>query len=410
MDAPFPFGFPGPTIFYFVLFTLTWAIHTALVDYVLGGAAWLVWTSSTGRAQSVAEEGRAAGLLRDWLPLTLSAAVTVGVAPLLFIQILFQTHFYSAQVLLWIQWTLVGPALILGFYLLYVHKERLLVHRARWLQILNAVVCAACFAFPAACWTANYLLSVNQSIWPKYYAGEVSVFASLPYLFRLGSWFAAAVPTWAAIVALQSWADGADDPKPTDVEPAEKPYDDAGERQTLAKLAFIGLGVASLLGLAYILTLPWSVSGRVFGVMGGPWLLLGIIGVGLQIYSWLQLRNSPIWNRTWLATLSGGVVATLLGAAGVRETIRWATMAADPLTNLEALYAQHADSFGLQGQPLFFTFAALNTAAALFCVWLIRRANRISPDHSAEEIGAEPGETSDGSQGGTARGEVGAEG
>ena len=38
--------------------------------------------------------------LRDWLPFVLSAAITAGIAPLLFVQILYQRAFYTANLLL----------------------------------------------------------------------------------------------------------------------------------------------------------------------------------------------------------------------------------------------------------------------------------------------------------------------
>ena len=67
-----------------------------------------------------------------------SAAITAGVAPLLFLQILYQREFYTANLLLFNRWMAILPVLIVGFYSLYLIKGDWLWQQ-RW--PLRAVVC-----------------------------------------------------------------------------------------------------------------------------------------------------------------------------------------------------------------------------------------------------------------------------
>src|SRR3970040_919336 len=89
MNAPFPFGFPPPTAFYLSLYVLTLIIHVLFMSYVLAGAGYLtaVHLLPGGFADS-RHRAPLAEILRDWMPFALSGAITAGVAPLLFVQIL----------------------------------------------------------------------------------------------------------------------------------------------------------------------------------------------------------------------------------------------------------------------------------------------------------------------------------
>src|SRR5665213_3159326 len=120
MNELFPFGLPWPTVFYLTLYLLTFILHQAFMHYVLAGSMYVAWaTIWPGRGPVPLTEQPLAAVLRDWMPFLLSAAITAGVAPLLFIQIVYQHQFYTANLLLWWRWMIVVPVLIIAFYLLY---------------------------------------------------------------------------------------------------------------------------------------------------------------------------------------------------------------------------------------------------------------------------------------------------
>jgi hypothetical protein len=129
MNTIFPLGFPAPTIFYLVLYIATLLVHVVFMNYVLAGSAYIAFGVLKNRtAVSGLKEDKIANMLRDWLPFVLSAAITAGVAPLLFIQILYKQNVYTANLLLFHRWMSIVPALIVGFYLLYLAKSKKIIH------------------------------------------------------------------------------------------------------------------------------------------------------------------------------------------------------------------------------------------------------------------------------------------
>ena len=65
-------------------------------------------------------------VVRDWLPAVLGLAITTGIAPLLFVQILYKRQFYTANLLLFNRFMLLLPALIVAYYMLYLVKSHAL--------------------------------------------------------------------------------------------------------------------------------------------------------------------------------------------------------------------------------------------------------------------------------------------
>ena len=78
-------------------------------------------------------------------------------APLLFVQLLYQRRFYTANLLMGPRWGAVVPALIVGFYALYLAKasERVAPARARRRRRL-------CFAFVAWSWTELHQVMLDD--------------------------------------------------------------------------------------------------------------------------------------------------------------------------------------------------------------------------------------------------------
>ncbi len=364
MDSPFPFGFPGPTIFYFVLFTLTWAIRTAPST-----TCWPAPAGSCTPAPAGVPTRSRAKAARPCCCATGCADARRGDhgrrGPSCS-SILFRRSSTRRRCCSGFSGPSWGRALILGFYLLYVHKERLLCERATWLQTLNAVVCATCFAFPAICWTANFIMSVNPSLWPQYYTGEAAVFATFAYALRLGSWFAAASADVGHDHRRQvvgRWGRRARS------EPSLRRRRRAAATPRPWQLG--GLIAATLLGAALHRAARRLGARAHLRAMGGPWLLLGAIGVGLEGFAWSKLRQSDGWNRLGLTLASVGAVCTLLGArpgcARRSAGPRWPPIRKSTCKCCTTSTATASAS----GQPLFFTFVAINLGLGIYCVWLV---------------------------------------
>ena len=111
MDTLFPFGFPFATSFYLTAYVLTLVLHVVFMNYVFAGSAYLaVVAVFQGKEAADPATSRLSTVLRDWMPAMLSGAITAGIAPLLFLQILYQRNHYVANLLLFHRWMALLPA------------------------------------------------------------------------------------------------------------------------------------------------------------------------------------------------------------------------------------------------------------------------------------------------------------
>jgi len=97
---------------------LTFVAHIVMVNVLLGGGALAAWLALSDRRDplAVAISGK--------LPTTFALAVNFGVAPLLFLQVLYGHLFYTSAVLSAVWWLSVIVLLIAGYYSLYIHQFR----------------------------------------------------------------------------------------------------------------------------------------------------------------------------------------------------------------------------------------------------------------------------------------------
>lgn len=115
-----PAALPGPPWLFHVLWVITFLIHLVFVNMVLGGS---LLAALVGRGRPGGKETQAFFVeANSW---AISFAITFGIAPLLFMQVLFGRFFYTATILM--AWTWLGMLGILTFayYLNYIAKFRL---------------------------------------------------------------------------------------------------------------------------------------------------------------------------------------------------------------------------------------------------------------------------------------------
>ncbi len=364
MNAVFPFGFPAATAFYLSLYVLTLLIHVTPMSYVLAGSFWLAFDNLRRLISPQRAGSGVAEMLRDWLPFMLGAAITAGVAPLLFVQVLYKQSFYTANLLLLHRWMAILPVLIVAFYVLYLLKTRW-VRRRRLLDAAAALVAALCFAFVAYSWTENHLLSLRADLWPAFYESRSPLYWDAHSLPRLAIWAFGAAPILSVIVAWQLVAYG----RPvggsaTDTPPAESV---ARMLRVLARFALGGVALAGAGMLVYALTEP-HVRSAATSLLGGPYLALAIVGMGLVAFEWRAVLSSGRLLPRELRLLTGGVIAAVLGMTVFREAIRLHSLDITPL------YPLHAKAAQVGGSWLFYVFVLINALAIAWCVGIARGA------------------------------------
>ena len=204
MDATFPFGFPTATAWYLSLYVVTLVVHVFFMNYVLAGSVYLAIAALfRGGAARPRQRTPVAMVLRDWMPFALGIAITAGVAPLLFVQILYKKPFYTANVLLSHRWMAIVPVLIAGFYLLYLIRGRRIDGWPTGVRVLAGLGAFLCFAFTGYSWTENHLLSLDWRSWPDFYAAGKMVYLNVDQVPRFLLWFFGSMPTMCLIVAWQ---------------------------------------------------------------------------------------------------------------------------------------------------------------------------------------------------------------
>lgn len=113
---------PGPEWLFHVLLVFTFFLHALFMNMTLGGtilAAAGQW-ASRGR-----EDDYRAVLARRLMGINsygISFAITTGIAPLLFVQVLYQQYFYAATILIAWVWLLFLVMLMVGYYTAYLYK------------------------------------------------------------------------------------------------------------------------------------------------------------------------------------------------------------------------------------------------------------------------------------------------
>ncbi|HTL52054.1 MAG TPA: hypothetical protein VL860_05690 [Planctomycetota bacterium] len=384
MDKIFPCGFPAPTAAYLVLYVVTLVIHVLFMNYVLAGSAVLAieglyrWSTHGGKTPSPTRE-----LLRDWLPFALSAAITAGIAPLLFVQILYQRQFYTANLLLEHRWMVILPVLIVGFYLLYLLKSKAIASWKPWQRALTGAVAMLCFWFTAYTWTENHMLSLHDEQWTDFYEQGRFFFWDPQMVPRLTAWVMGAFPTMALLVAWQlrqksrafdsnvAAGTAPEIPEssmsapqavgsvwhPASVEPAVR---------TLAVISLLGMAVSAAGGLWYYSLGNAAMQAALLSPLAGPYLIAAAVGSLIQAIGWFAALKTGKLHTGILIAQSAGLLLTLCGMSVAREAIR---LSAIPIA---MLYDQHAHASTVGGFPLFILFMVVNALLIAYCIKLAR--------------------------------------
>lgn len=118
IPTPDPLGYPVPVWALKGLTYLTLTLHFLAMQFTLGGAMFYLWIGVRKPAHGSSIQSYLGGSL----PLGFSYLVTLGIPPLLFVQVLYGQLYYSSSVLIGAFWILVVPLLILAYGLFYLHK------------------------------------------------------------------------------------------------------------------------------------------------------------------------------------------------------------------------------------------------------------------------------------------------
>ncbi|MFB3903225.1 MAG: hypothetical protein ACE15E_07215 [Acidobacteriota bacterium] len=164
-----PIPLPGPVWLFWTLLVLTFLLHTIAMNCVFGGT--LISTTAFLRRSHPFHQ-RLAGDLARKIPSFLAATITLGVAPLLFVQVLYGQFFYSSSVILAWPWLSVIVLLTIGYYASYLVAFKGERSGYRFLSFLALAV----FLTIAFIYTNNFTLLLTPEKWlARYHADSAGL-------------------------------------------------------------------------------------------------------------------------------------------------------------------------------------------------------------------------------------------
>ena len=115
IPAPDPLLLPLSPLVLKVLLLVTFSLHLMAVNLGVGGSLIAAFQALRGQP----EDRELVRRLAPMLPAAVTFAITLGIAPLLFVQLSYGPFFYSASVLMAVPWLALIFLLMAGYALLY---------------------------------------------------------------------------------------------------------------------------------------------------------------------------------------------------------------------------------------------------------------------------------------------------
>jgi len=124
IPAPDAMPIPGPAWLFQVLLVFTFILHMLFLNLALGGTLLAAISQLLAGGRGDDHRTVLAKRLMNVNTYGISLTITTGVAPLLFIQVLFGQYFYTATILIAWVWLAFLVLLCAGYYAVYLYKFR----------------------------------------------------------------------------------------------------------------------------------------------------------------------------------------------------------------------------------------------------------------------------------------------
>lgn len=165
MDAaqliPTPDLLQVPWGWFQVLLTVTFFLHLLVMNVLLGCSIITFFRHATGKSTDV---NRA---ISKKLPLTVAFAVNFGVAPLLFLQVIYGHFMYTSSVLMAVYWLSIFAILILSYYGTYIYSmkyDKIVDFHTVLTGFIAGTLLTVAFII-----TNNFSLMTNIGAWSEYF-------------------------------------------------------------------------------------------------------------------------------------------------------------------------------------------------------------------------------------------------
>lgn len=170
-----PLSSPAWLFAFFLVFTFF--VHILFVNLTIGSTILILISKYFNKVfgnNTYDEISEELGYLNTF---NISLAITTGVAPLLFVQTIYENYFYTSSILLSWKWLLVLVAIIFAYYFYYLYKFKPWhIRYSGGKGIIFIVFAAILFLYVALMLVTNTTLSLQPELWTKIYSKEISVF------------------------------------------------------------------------------------------------------------------------------------------------------------------------------------------------------------------------------------------
>ncbi len=342
---PNPDTIPVAWGYFKFLLMLVFPLHLILMNAMVGSAAIAAY-ACLKKDESLK---RLAHELAKALPFLVAFAVNLGVAALLFLQVIYGTFFYTSSILIGIYWISVIPLLIAAYYALYLFDFRFLRLKKQGVAVVSLSL--VIFLSIAFIYSNNMTLMLNPDKWSVYFGHPAGTFLNLadPVLFpRYLHFMIGAFAVGGLFVALFGRFRKTMEPETRAV--AEK---------TGMTVFSVMTGVQIVAGFIFLLSLPQKV---MLSFMGGnfPATVFLVVGVSLALLVFAAGMKRKVYACAVL------VLPLIYVMSFIRDFVR--------IGYLETYFSPAALQVRSQYSPMFMFFASL-IAGIVAVAWMLVKAH-----------------------------------
>jgi hypothetical protein len=283
---------------------VTFVAHIIMVNVLLGGGLLAAWLAIFDRGDPLA------GAISNKLPTTFALAVNFGVAPLLFLQVLYGHLFYTSAVLSAVWWLSVIVLLIAGYYSLYIHQYR---HKAGRAGLPVFLVIGLALVLCVSLVLTSVLATMETPFnWTEYFTnpqGTILTFFKATTVPRYLHFLLASVALGGLFAALIA------------IRPGQLPTDEADRAKALGMKVFTSATLLQMAaGLWWLMALPRDILLQFLGdnVLASGLLLAAVASTIPALLA--GFAGKPVRATLW-------VVATVSLMVGVRAMLRRLSLA-----------------------------------------------------------------------------------
>jgi len=285
---------------FMLLLLLTFPLHLLAMNAMVGGLVLGVGQHLLGGELRC----RLAHRLAVATPMLVALTVNLGVAPYLFLQVLYGQFLYTSSILLGLSWMLLVPLLMLAYAGAYLYDFRF--QRLGRLGPWIGAVCCGIFLLIAAILTSNMLLLELPARFDAYFAhldGSLLMLGENSFPFRFLHMLLGALAVGGLAAALLGRFRAQDDPQL------------AEHAQRLGLRVFLLVTLANIVaGILYLLSLPRGQmllfmgrdTGATIAFAAGLLLTAGVVVAAWRRRLWLTIAHTVplvylmVFLRSWL--------------------------------------------------------------------------------------------------------------